>query len=525
MSKKQSKRKLSWLTVPIVGALLLLLGGLCYFSARWYGYYYGDVGFNSVLVTLLSGVAGVESLILFNFICGPVGMTLICTLLLTLWCCHRSRFRLRLHLFGKQLTLSPVRPWVYLSGCVLICVLGVSQGAQIIGLPQWIANLGNTSSLISREFVDAEDVEITFPEQKRNLVYLYLESMETTFCSREQGGSMDRCVIPELYDLAMEHVSFSDTQQIGGFETTGGTTWTTGGMVAQAGGIPLLLPFKPNSADYMYADRPFGSTSLLWDILKEQGYCQTVMMGSDKNFSDQINLLMSHGVDRICDLYSAMEDGIVPQGYSVWWGIEDSKLYDYAKQELTRLAAQDQPFSLTLFTIDTHMPDGYLCPDCPDTFPEQYENVFACASTQAAAFVRWLQEQPYYENTTIIICGDHLSMDYGFFQRNGLSDSRRRVYNCIINGAAEPVNTKNRVFTPMDMYPTTLAAMGCQIEGDRLALGTNLYADVPTLAEQLGMDGLKDEINRSTLPYLLRFILEPDQGQWLLKLMPELAEQ
>lgn len=525
MGKKASKRKSHRLAVPILGALLLLLGGLCYFSARWYAYYYGDIGFNSVLVTLLSGVAGVESVILFSFFCGVVGMTLTCTFLFTLWCCHRSRFHLRLHLFGRRFTISPVRPWVFLTACVLIFVLGIAQAAQIIGLPQWIANLGNASSLFDQEYVSCEDTEIIFPEQKRNLIYIYMESMETTFCSKEQGGSMESSVIPELYQLAMDNVSFSDADQMGGWGNLNGTTWTTAGMVAQAGGIPLLLPFKPNTADYMYADRPFASTSLLWDILKEQGYYQEVMMGSDKNFSDQINLMLSHGVDRICDWYSAMDDGIVPNGYKAWWGIEDSKLYAYARQELTRIAAQDQPFSFTLFTIDTHMPNGYLCPDCPNIFPEQYENVYACASAQVEAFVRWLQAQPFYENTTIIICGDHLSMDNGFFQRNMVDDSRRRVYNCIINGTAQAVNTKNRVFTPMDMFPTTLAAMGCQIQGDRLALGTNLYSDVPTLAEKMGIEALNRELERSTMPYLLRFLLEPEQSQWLLELMPSLAPQ
>ena len=36
---------------------------------------------------------------------------------------------------------------------------------------------------------------------------------------------------------------------------------------------------------------------------------------------------------------------------------------------------------------------------------------------------------------------------------------------------------KNRQFTHMDMYPTTLAAMGFNIEGNKLALGTNLFSD------------------------------------------------
>lgn len=37
----------------------------------------------------------------------------------------------------------------------------------------------------------------------------------------------------------------------------------------------------------------------------------------------------------------------------------------------------------------------------------------------------------------------------------------------------------------MDMYPTTLAAMGFNIEGNKLALGTNLFSELPTIIENM----------------------------------------
>lgn len=56
----------------------------------------------------------------------------------------------------------------------------------------------------------------------------------------------------------------------------------------------------------------------------------------------------------------AIDEGLVPADYSVWWGFEDDKLYDYAKTEMTRLAATGDPFYLTIENADTHFPDGYL---------------------------------------------------------------------------------------------------------------------------------------------------------------------
>ena len=74
--------------------------------------------------------------------------------------------------------------------------------------------------------------------------------------------------------------------------------------------------------------------------------------------------------------------------------------------------------------------------------------------------------------------------------------SHRRVYNCFLNAAAAPVKTQERVFTAMDMFPTTLAVLGVQIEGDRLGIGTNLFGTRQTLAEELGFETYEQEISR-----------------------------
>ena len=51
------------------------------------------------------------------------------------------------------------------------------------------------------------------------------------------------------------------------------------------------------------------------------------------------------------------------------------------------------------------------------------------------------------------------------------------------------------------MYPTTLAAMGVTIPGDRLGLGTNLFSSTSTLAEIYGMDDLNTELLKDSQLY------------------------
>lgn len=91
-------------------------------------------------------------------------------------------------------------------------------------------------------------------------------------------------------------------------------------------------------------------------------------------------------------------------------------------------------------------------------------------------------------------------MDKGYFKRNVDEKYVRHVYNCFINAAATPMRTENREFCALDMFPTTLAAMGCEIEGNRLGLGTNLFSPMPTLIEKVGYTAFTQELSKRS-PY------------------------
>ncbi len=69
----------------------------------------------------------------------------------------------------------------------------------------------------------------------------------------------------------------------------------------------------------------------------------------------------SHGDYDIVDYNYALENNMIPYGYRVWWGYEDKRLFEFAKEKLTELSTQDQPFNLTMLTVDTHFEDGYQC--------------------------------------------------------------------------------------------------------------------------------------------------------------------
>lgn len=66
------------------------------------------------------------------------------------------------------------------------------------------------------------------------------------------------------------------------------------------------------------------------------------------------------------------------------------------------------------------------------------------------------------------------------------------------NGAKILVDRK---FTTLDLFPSTLAALGCQIQGNRLGLGVNLFSGERTLSEQYGYEYLFQEIRKQSASY------------------------
>ena len=491
-----TKRKPSQMILNSLCATALLLGYLCFFSGRFYVSTFGRLGFDSVLYTLSAGLGGVQSGQITRWLLLGFLPAVLLTGLTVLILFRRYPAR------GKY-----EKPHVSkaLSRCIslLLSLCLTVFAAFDVELVEYAFNQSADSELYEKYYRDPGKVKITFPDKKRNLIYIMLESMETSYLSKEQGGTMEENLIPELYDLAQQNLCFSNSSaKVGGFHTTKGATWTIGSMVAQTAGIPLKTPTEDVN-QYGAAGEAFlpGVTSLT-NILHDAGYAQALMVGSDVRFGGRKVYFEQHGMDQIFDLYTARREGIVPKDYFVWWGMEDLHLFRYAKEKITDLAQQDAPFAFTMLTVDTHHVGGYQCELCVSSKSgETYDQSISCSSRQVAEFVAWIQQQPFYENTTIIIVGDHESMDNGYFARMSDSGYQRLLYNCFINTPTPAKKVTNRRFAAVDLFPTTLAAIGCTIEGERLGLGTNLFSGTKTLTELMGFDHFNNELAKASSYY------------------------
>ena len=432
------------LTVFLAGLSVLLA-----LSVRWMFATWTNLSMDELVYHLTAPLDGTNTDMIWEYVRVCVVPTVLVIFFLVLirmaW-----RKKEKVHLFKGIINLAA------LVGIILVLVYTWVE----LGVGNYLKNRNTESNFIEEEYVDPMDVAVVFPEQKRNLIYIFLESMETTYSDVDDGGAFDENVIPELTEIAQTNEDFSgiDPKLNGGYSLEG-TTWTMGAMFAQTSGLPLNLSISANDMDTQ--DSFFPGITTLGDILSDAGYTQTLLIGSEAQFGGRKLYFQEHGNYEMEDYGYAIENGLIPSDYKVWWGYEDQKLFEFAKEKLLRLSQGDEPFNLTMLTVDTHFEDGYVCEQCPTEYDTQYSNVMACSSRQVGEFLKWIQQQDFYENTTIVISGDHPTMDSDYcaeIDQEGNYD--RRVFTAYINAAAYAQDQQERTYSTFDNFPTTLAALG-----------------------------------------------------------------
>jgi len=440
----------------------------------------------------LRGAGADKVMLLFRDCVLPVALIMVLVNLL-LFARYKKRVVASVRLPKKEIvwTLFPLRYSHFLIASALLLVCGVIMTNNNFDFRFVYRQLADPSTFIEENYVDPEDVSISFPAEKRNLIFIFVESLETTYLSKELGGALPVNLIPEVTQVMRDNVTF-DREGIfwGAYDLT--SSYTIASLVSQTSGLPLFaIPGNVSVRNGKFLP----NASSLGKILEENGYTNTFMIGSDAAFAGRDIYFSTHGNYRVLDLMCARANGLIPRDYHVWWGFEDKILYEWAKEEALRLSEEPAPFNLTLLTVDSHFGGGYVCDLCIDEHADQYSNVISCASRQVSDFVKWAQQQTFFGDTTIIVAGDHTSMEPLYF--DGLDSSyERKTIVTFINPAVLPINTDNRLFSLFDMFPSTLAALGADIPGNRLALGVNLFSGEPTIIEEFSRDIVVSELEK-----------------------------
>ncbi len=365
------------------------------------------------------------------------------------------------------LGIAPVnRRLIFWTGLVCLVLCGWKIGAF-----RYLIDKYTPTDIYARHYVAPSDIDLQFPEKRRNIIILYLESVEEDYADSRLTGGQN--LLPRLSRLKEENLSF------GGFHQIFAQDYSISAMFNGHCAIPLRVETASDSTS-MHNFLP--GAVCFPQILQNNGYHTYFLKGAPLDFTRTRIFLKNHGYEKFFGFDEILQqyhlDPIKNGGTS--WGYRDRVLYQLARQMLTEEASHNQPFLFTMLTLDTHGPDIFLDPQCSQN-PDGIPGVIKCADSMAAEFLNWLKKQPYYDNTTVIVLGDHTHTGGNPFYPQ---HADRKIVNIFLNPARLPEKT-DRKWTTIDLAPTILEAAGIRIPEGKFALGRSLFASTPTLFEQM----------------------------------------
>jgi phosphoglycerol transferase len=294
----------------------------------------------------------------------------------------------------------------------------------------------------------------------RNLIWIYVESLEE---SRIQAGK---------HPFLMQH---SITARAN-FHNLPGTNWTIAGMVASQCGVPLLPYGLYGGNGFSELQTFMKNTVCLGNLLQEDGHETLFIGGAETKFAGKDKFLQDHGYQRIigrAEIRARTRQDHPDDS----WGYTDDVVFEVAREELMRLKKTQKPFYMSMLTLDTHGPKGYLSEYCrKKNHQNNIPGIFDCAVEEVQHFLDDLNRQQLLDNTVVVISGDHPFMGgqkLNLDPRSRNSAGQREVYFAVIRPDGQEIQVSD--LNHFDMFPTVMSALNYKIEGERAALGANLY--------------------------------------------------
>lgn len=268
------KSKISKIISTLFLGIVLIIATTIFAISLYIKNVFGDAQFEQLLFSL-QFAEGTSNDVIIDGIkyCLPIVILLAFVLFIPLIIKSKKITFLKINLKKKKkefnFQLFPLKHRIIYT--LIIFILLVFYSFESIGLFDYLKNQNLSSSLFEDYYINPNDVEITFPEEKQNLIYIYLESMESSYSSTVIDNE-EINLIPKLEEIAQTNISFSNNEDFGGAYYLTGTSWTIAAIVAQTAGIPLKLTIDGNTYDHYSSFLP-GVTSL-GDILENEGYNQ-----------------------------------------------------------------------------------------------------------------------------------------------------------------------------------------------------------------------------------------------------------
>lgn len=243
--------------------------------------------------------------------------------------------------------------------------------------------------------------------QGRNVIIIQLESFQNFLVNLKIDGQE---ITPELNSLVRDNYYFNNFyQQVGQ-----GNTSDAEFVVNTSFYVP---PNEAATQNYAYKQLPS-----LPKLLKDAGYNTATFHTNVVEFWNRKELYQALGFDKYYDQeFFTQED-------TVYFGPSDEVLYRKTAEKLDEMQNQDQPFYAQVISMTAHHP--FTLPHEKDliSVPDRYQDTMVgdylrsqnYADHQLGVFIEDLKERGIWDNSLIVLYGDHLGLPKYSLDRKGL---------------------------------------------------------------------------------------------------------
>ncbi|MGG3574765.1 LTA synthase family protein [Bacillus gobiensis] len=312
--------------------------------------------------------------------------------------------------------------------------------------------LADSNSLTEiQNYVDANRVdpneELAGIAKGRNVIAISLESTQSFVVNKKLNGKE---ITPYLNDLIKESYNFTNFYHQTGQGKTSDSEFIVDNSLYPLGRGAVFFTNPGNK----YMASP--------DIFKENGYYSSVMHANNKSFWNRDLVYDSFGYDKFFDLdsYNVNEDN------SIGWGLKDKEFFE---QSVELMKEMPQPFYTRLITLTNHFPfelgeeDKMI--DEYDSSSRTLNRYFPTVRYQDEAlkrFIEKLKEDGLYENSIIVLYGDHY----------GISENHNEAMGQFLGKEITPFEETQLQKVPFvvhipgitDKDPKTIEKVGGQID-------------------------------------------------------------
>lgn len=189
-------------------------------------------------------------------------------------------------------------------------------------------------------------------------------------------------------------------------------------------------------------------------LLNESGYRTVFMQAAGLGFMRKDLFASAAGFN---EYYGDRDYG--PAHSRTDWGVDDLTLYENARDKISELRAQDNPWFLTLLTSGTHQP--YNNPDGPDT----QESAITYADKSIEKLFEWAASDDLMKDTLFIVTSDEASTGTDLDLKNLISSNWAPL---VVVDDKIDARTNKSVFSHVDMPLSILDYLSIPVP-------TNLY--------------------------------------------------